>query len=263
MSERVRPRAPAAMRSILPLVLAALYLPLIVMVLNSFSGWTFNWYRELFNDPTLWEALGRSFSVAFSSSLIATVLALFAALALEKFVFIGRWPMNVLSTVSLMLPELVLSLSLLSWFSVFHLELNLRTVAIAHITLVLPFAILVIAARLQTMDNSVDDAARDLGAGEWQVLWRVTLPLLRPALISAFTLAFLLSFDDFLVTYYTNGAGADTLPVKLYSLMKTGLTPKIQALSSLMLLFSIALVALLVRLQSPAKAKAQAKATDS
>lgn len=235
------------MRSVLPFVLICLYLPLVVMVLNSFSGWTLAWYGELFADPTLWEALARSFTVALSASFLSTVLACFAALALEKFVFAGRWPMRVLSTISLMLPELVLSLSLLSWFSVLHWELSLATVVVAHITLVLPFAILVIAARLTSMDASIEDAARDLGAGEWQVLWRVTLPLMKPAVISAFTLSFLLSFDDFLVTYYTNGAGGDTLPVKLYSLMKSGLTPKIQALSSLMLLFSVALVALLVR----------------
>lgn len=250
MSERVRPRAPRAMQAILPLVLLALYLPLVVMVLNSFSGWTLAWYGELFHDPTLWEALGRSLSVAFSASVFSTLLACFAALALEKFVFVGRWPMRVLSTISLMLPELVLSLSLLSWFSLLHWELSLVTVVVAHVTLVLPFAILVIAARLQSMDASIEDAARDLGATEWQVLFRVTLPLLKPAVISAFTLAFLLSFDDFLVTYYTNGSGGDTLPVKLYSLMKSGLSPKIQALSSVMLLFSMALVFILVKFQA-------------
>lgn len=250
MMEQSRPRAPFAMRLILPLVLVALYLPLVVMVLNSFSGWTLNWYVELFHDDSLWTALVRSLSVAISSSLIATFLAACAALALERFVFAGRWPMRILSTISLMLPELVLALSLLSWFSVFHFSLSLATVSIAHVTLTLPFAILVIAARLQSMDGSVEDAARDLGAGEWQVLFRVTLPILKPALISAFTLAFLLSFDDFLVTYFTNGAGGDTLPVKLYSLMKSGLTPKVQALSSVMLIFSVAMVALLVRLQS-------------
>ena len=249
MSERIRPRAPRAMRSILPFVLSALYLPLIVMVLNSFSGWTLAWYIELFHDPTLWEALTRSLTVAFTASALSTVLACFAALALEKFVFVGRWPMRVLSTISLMLPELVLSLSLLSWFSALHWELSLATVVVAHITLVLPFAILVIAARLQLMDASIEDAARDLGAGEWQVLFRVTLPLLKPAIISAFTLSFLLSFDDFLVTYYTNGSGGDTLPVKLYSLMKSGLSPKVQALSTLMLAFSIGLVFILVKLR--------------
>jgi len=249
MVERVRPKAPKSLRAVLPIVLVALYLPLVVMVLNSFSGWTLHWYSELFDDPTLFEALGRSFLVAGSASLAATVLAVFAALALEKFVFVGRWPMRLLSTVSLMLPELVLSLALLSWFSVLHWELSLVTVVIAHVTLVLPFAILVIAARLTSMDASIEDAARDLGAGEWQVLSEITLPLLKPAIISAFTLSFLLSFDDFLVTYYTNGAGGDTLPVKLYALMKSGLTPKIQALSSLMLVFSVALVVILVKLR--------------
>ena len=247
MIEKIRPKAPRALRLVLPVVLTALYLPLIVMVLNSFSGWTFKWYGELFADQDLFEALARSAVVATTSSALATVLACAAALALEKFVFVGRWPMRVLSTISLMLPELVLSLSLLSWFSVLHWELSLATVVIAHVTLVLPFAILVIAARLTSMDASIEDAARDLGAGEWQVLTKITLPLLKPAVISAFTLSFLLSFDDFLVTYYTNGPGGDTLPVKLYSLMKAGLTPKIQALSSLMLLFSIIMVMILVR----------------
>ena len=204
MMERLRPKAPVGLRAVLPFVLAALYLPLIVMVLNSFSGWTLSWYGELFSDAALFESLGRSFVVAVSASCSATVLACFAALALEKFVFKGSWPMRVLSTISLMLPELVLSLSLLSWFSVLHWELSLATVVVAHITLILPFAILVIAARLTSMETSIEEAARDLGAGEWQVLSKITLPLLKPALISAFTLCFLLSFDDFLVTYYKN-----------------------------------------------------------
>lgn len=247
MSERIRPKAPRLLQSVLPIVLIALYLPLIVMVTGSFKGWTLRWYVELFQDPTLFEALLRSVGVASTSAALSTGLAIFAALALEKFVFAGRWPMRVLSTVSLMLPELVLSLSLLSWFSVLHWELSLMTVIIAHITLVLPFAILIIAARLTSTDASIEDAARDLGAGEWSVLSKVTLPLLRPAILSAFTLSFLMSFDDFLVTYYTNGAGHDTLPVKLYSLMKSGLSPKVQALSSLMLLVSVALVILLIK----------------
>lgn len=253
MNEAVRPRPPFAVRAILPLVLSALYLPLAVMVFNSFNdtsaGLTLQWYRELFADATLWEALLRSFGVALASAGVSTFLAVCGALALEKFVFAGKWPLRVLSTVSLMLPELVLSLSLLSWFALLKWPLSLMTVAIAHVTLTLPFAVLVIAARLTSLDQSIEDAARDLGAGEWTVLQRVTLPLLAPAIVSAFVLTFLLSFDDFLVTFYTNGAGGDTLPVKLYSLMKTGLSPKVQALSSIMLLFSVVLVAVLVRLR--------------
>jgi spermidine/putrescine transport system permease protein len=247
MIERVRPKAPRALQAILPFVLIALYLPLAVMIAGSFKGWTLQWYVELFQDETLFEALLRSVCVATSAAFLSTILAVCAALALEKFVFAGRWPMRILSTISLMLPELVLSLSLLCWFSVLHWELSLATVVVAHITLVLPFAILILASRLTSMDAAVEDAARDLGAGEFSVLTRITLPLLKPAIISAFTLSFLLSFDDFLVTYYTNGAGHDTLPVKLYALMKSGLSPKVQALSSLMLFASVALALLLLK----------------
>lgn len=256
MTERTRPRPPAIVRSALPAALILLYLPLVVMVVSSFlvrrsdgQAFSFDGYRELAGDATLWAALGRSLEVALASATAATALALIAALALERWVFPGRWPLRLLSTASLMLPELVLALSLLSWFASFGFELSLMTVIVAHVTLTLPFAILVIAARLQTLDPSLEEAARDLGASEGQVLTRVTLPLLLPGLGAAFVLAFLLSFDDFLVTFYTNGAGGDTLPVKLYSLMKTGLSAKVQALSSIMLLFSVALVALLVRLR--------------
>ena len=262
MNEVVRPQPPWIVRLVLPLVLVGLYLPLAVMVFNSFNdtatGLTLQWYRELFADSTLWESLGRSFGVAFTSALISTLLAVCGALALEKFVFAGKWPLRLLSTISLMLPELVLSLSLLSWFALLSWPLSLMTVAIAHVTLTLPFAVLVIAARLTSLDVNIEDAARDLGAGEWTVLRRVTLPLLAPAVVSAFVLAFLLSFDDFLVTFYTNGAGGDTLPVKLYSLMKTGLSPKVQALSSIMLLISVLLVAVLVRLRSKTASESKA-----
>ncbi len=238
------------------MTLVFLYLPLVVMVFASFvvkstdgiGSFTLDWYRELLHDPVLWAALARSFEVAGVSALVSTMLALVSALVLERWVFVGKWPLRLLSTASLMLPELVLALSLLSWFSLFKMELNLFTVIIAHVTLTLPFAILVIAARLQTLEPSLEEAARDLGASETQVLTRVTLPLMLPGVGAAFVLAFLLSFDDFLVTFYTNGAGGDTLPVKLYSMMRMGLTPKVQALSSIMLLMSVALVAVLVRL---------------
>ncbi|HVK61165.1 MAG TPA: ABC transporter permease [Bdellovibrionales bacterium] len=263
MNERTRPQAPALIRIILPAALIALYLPLVVMVAGSFlervdgsSRFSLRWYHELAHDPVLWGALGRSVTIAFSSAALSTVLAILGSLALERWVFKGRWPLRILSTISLMLPELVLALSLLSWFSVLHMQLSLVTVAIAHITLTLPFAIFVVGARLQTMEGSLEDAARDLGAGEWQVLTRVTLPLLGPAIVTAFLLAFLLSFDDFLVTFYTNGAGGDTLPVKLYSLMKTGLSPKLQALSTIMLLLSVVMVIMLVKLQQKNRSEA-------
>ena len=269
MDERSRPQAPRSLTWVLPVLLIGLYLPLVTMVIGSFfetgsgagetegsglfsslfSGLTLHWYHEVFQDPVLWESLARSCLVATASAMVATVLGLAGALVLDKWAFKGRWTLRGLSLVSLMMPELVLSLSLLSWYTLVGLPLSLNTVIIAHVTLVLPFVILVIGARLKGLDNSYEDAARDLGARESQVLLKVTLPLLAPAILTAFMLAFLISFDDFLVTFYTNGAGSDTLPVRLYSLMKTGLTPKVQALSSIMLLFSVALIYILVRLR--------------
>ena len=253
MDERSRPRIPKYIRLVLPALLAALYIPLIAMVVGSFlesaGVLTLRWYHEVFADPILWESLARSCLVATFAGLISTVLGLIGAIALDKWVFGGQWPLRALSLVSLMLPELVLSLALLSWYALIGLPLSLTTVIIAHVTLTLPFVILVIGSRLRGLDSSFEDAARDLGATETQVLFKVTLPLLAPAVLTAFLLAFLISFDDFLVTYYTNGAGSDTLPVRLYSLMKTGLTPKVQALSSLMLIASVTLIYILVKLR--------------
>lgn len=258
MMERTRPQPPFSLRSILPLVLAALYVPLLVMIAGSFSestpgsqqaAFSLRWYDEVFQDPELWAALARSLIVAGGSAAIATVLGALGALALDKWVFRGRVSLRGLSALSLMLPELVLALSLLTWFAMWGIELSLWTVIAAHVTLTLPFAILVIGARLKGLDPAYDDAARDLGAREWQILVRVTLPLLGPSILTAFLLAFLLSFDDFLITFYTNGAGSDTLPVRLYSMMKTGLSPKIQALSSIMLFVSVVFIVILVRLR--------------
>lgn len=265
MSEQSRPPIPMALRSILPITLLALYLPLVVMVVGSFapgsvgaeganvvgqdSRWTFQWYREVFEDPVLWSALLRSVVVAFASASASTLLGLLGALALDKWEFRGKTALKAFSSLSLMLPELVLGLSLLSWFAMFGVSLSLITVVAAHVTLTLPFVILVIGARLKGLDPSLDDAARDLGAREGQILLRVTLPLLKPSLVTGFILAFLISFDDFLVTFYTNGAGGDTLPVRLYSMMKQGMSPKIQALSSIMLLISVSLIGILFQLR--------------
>jgi spermidine/putrescine transport system permease protein len=257
MMERTRPQPPLLIRSILPIVLVALYIPLVVMVVGSFteptpgaaSHLSLRWYGEVFQDPVLWGSLVRSLIVAFGSATLSTVLGSLGALALDKWIFPGRSPLRGLSVLSLMLPELVLALSLLTWFALWGISLSLGTVIVAHVTLTLPFVILVIGARLKGLDPSYDDAARDLGASESQILLKVTVPLLAPSILTAFLLAFLLSFDDFLITFYTNGSGSDTLPVRLYSLMKTGLSPKIQALSSIMLFVSVALIVILVRLR--------------
>lgn len=248
--ERGRPRPPIPVRIVLPLMLLALYFPLIILVFGSFrdadGNFTLQWFSEVLADPELLEALSRSLIVAIGSSFTATVLGLLGAMALHRWRNRARLFLGWMSYVSLLTPELVLAISLLSWYALLGLRLSLATVVIAHVSLTLPFVIMVIGARLDGLDASLDDAARDLGATDWRILTRVTLPLLKPALVTGFLLAFLLSFDDFMVTFYTNGVGLDTLPVKLYGQMKLGLTPKLQALSTLMLFTSVVLVIVLV-----------------
>jgi spermidine/putrescine transport system permease protein len=252
--ERSRPQPPLWVQIVFWIAIAALFLPLIVLIISSLlettegqTKLTLRWYSDAINDPILLPALGRSLIVAFFSAIIATALGTLGALTLNRWKTPGYQILAAMSALSLALPELVLALSLLSWFALIGMPLSLSAVVIGHITLSLPFASLVIAARMKVLSPRLDDAARDLGASEWQVFSKINLPLLKPALMTSFLLCFLLSFDDFLVAFFTTGAGSDTLPVTLYSLMKSGLTPKLHALASLTLIGSSVLCWLLLR----------------
>jgi len=249
MSERFRPKPPRLVFVVLASVLFLLYLPIMVMMVNSFLdkvggqyAWTLHWYGDVFGDSGLVVALERSVMVALTSSAGSVLLGTGAALSLARGDSRYRKMLEQLSLTSLIIPELVFALALLLWFFVINLSLSLFTVIIAHITFCLSFSILTIGGRLDTLDRSLDDGARDLGASDWQILTKITIPLLAPAILSSFVLSFLLSFDDFLITFFTNGPGSDTLPIKLYGSIKTGVTPKISALSSMMFLFSVLVI---------------------
>ncbi|MBX3041740.1 MAG: ABC transporter permease [Bdellovibrionaceae bacterium] len=240
-SEHLRPKAPWFAGVVFTLVVVVLHLPLLFLFASSFferigETWVFTlrWFQEVLADQALAAAFLNSLIVAVTSSTLATVIGTGAAVALHRGGF--RWGpfLRALSLTSLVLPEIVFALALLSWFFLLKVTLGLHSVIAAHVTFILSYVILIVSARLSTMDSSVEDAARDLGAGEWKLLWRVTLPSIWPSVGAAFMLGFLLSFDDFLITFFVNGAGQDTLPVKLYTSMKIGLTPKLNALATLM-----------------------------
>lgn len=252
--ERRRPKPPSFVRWVLFGILVALYVPLICVVVGAFrqtagSG-VFNWFNEVLHDGSLLDALWNSIEVGFCASLGATILGAGAAIAIHRGRFWGRPLLEILSYVSLVLPEIVFALALLSWFFVLSVPLGLSTVIMAHITFSISYVILTIGSRLASFDPSLDDAARDLGASEVQILWKVTLPILGPSLIASFLLSFLLSFDDFLITFFVNGVGSDTLPVKLYAFMKIGITPKLNALATMM--WALTAVVLFVSFRSPA-----------
>jgi spermidine/putrescine transport system permease protein len=253
-SERHRPKPPHIVRFVLAVILIALYVPLICVVAGAFRQTeglgAFNWFQEVLQDDVLLAALWNSITVGLCASLGATVLGAGAAIAIYRGRFWGRPLLEILSYVSLVLPEIVFALALLSWFFVLNIPLGLPTVIMAHITFSISYVILTVGSRLASFDPSLDDAARDLGASELQILWKVTLPILGPSLVASFLLSFLLSFDDFLITFFVNGVGSDTLPVKLYGFMKIGITPKLNALATIM--WALTALVLFVSFRSPA-----------
>ncbi len=253
MNESKRPKPPSLAKWVFALTLILLYLPIGMMMVNSLvhqGDFSFKWYNDVFKDHVLLESLYRSLIVSFSSATGAVIIGTLGAIAIARSQTKLKKALEFFSTVSLILPELVFALSLLSWFFILKMDLSLITVVLAHITFTTCFVMLTVGARLTSFDISIEDAARDLGASDFTILWKIIIPLLKPAIITGFILSFLISFDDFLITFYTNGLGKDTLPIKLYSAMKIGLSPKLSALSTLMFLFTLSLTVIFFRTQN-------------
>lgn len=253
-TERTRPSAPLSTKVLLWVMLTLLYVPILVMFIGAFvrvseGAWHFTtqWFQQVFIDEALMDALVNSLLVAFGASVLSTALGTCAAIGVFRSCGKSKWLLNSLSVVSLIFPEIVFALALLAWFFLLGLELGLTTVIMAHVSFSLSYVMLTVGARLANMDASLEDAAYDLGASEWKVVTSILLPLLKPAILGGFILSFLLSFDDFLITYFVNGVGKDTLPVKLYTSLKMGVSPKLNALSSIMLLLTLTVLVFFFR----------------
>jgi spermidine/putrescine transport system permease protein len=234
---------------------AFLYVPLAVVVLYSFNdsrlnaewvGFTLDWYRVLFDDTEMLVAARNSLLIAFFSSLVATVLGTMAGLAMHRYRL--RWlPLLVVTPVAM--PEILLGVSLLVFFiQVLHLTLGMLSVVLAHITFSIGFVAIVVRARLAGMDESLFEAARDLGATPWQTFRLVTFPLILPAVVAGALMAFTLSIDDFVITFFTAGVGVSTLPLQIYSMIKIAVTPEVNAVSTLLMLLTLIMVLAAARL---------------
>jgi spermidine/putrescine transport system permease protein len=227
------------------LVLAFFYLPIGVLILNSFNssrfgttwqGFTFKWYERLLEREDLWTALMNSLEVAAFASIGAMILGTCAAFALHRYRSRLQTAHQLLITMPLVIPEILMGMSLLLLFVALGRPLSLVTVTIAHVTFCVSYVTLVVQARLQDFDFQIVDAARDLGATRLQAFRKVVLPLLAPGILAGGLLAFTLSVDDFVVTFFVKGPGADTLPVVIYSMIKKSREfPVINALSTLLL----------------------------
>ena len=236
------------------LALAFLYAPLVVLIVYAFNanrlaliwtGFSPRWFAVALANEDLRRAAVNSLIVAAVAMPVSTLVALPAALAFERGRFLpGRAAGEALIALPLIAPEIITAIATLVLFQTIHLDAGLVNVILAHVVFCIPFALLPIRARLRDMPADIEDAARDLYAAPWQVFRRVTLPLLMPAIVAGATLAFVISLDDFLITLMVAPAGATTLPVYLYGMLRLGVTPEANAAATILLGVSIAAVTL-------------------
>jgi spermidine/putrescine transport system permease protein len=235
-----------------------LYAPIIVLVIFSFNasrfvttwdGFSLRWYQELFQDQAMATALRNSLVVAVSSTLVSTVFGTMVALAMERRKFVGKVAFDALLYLPIIIPDIAMAVMLLLFFVLVSIQLSLITIIISHVAFNISFVAIVVRARLVGFDRSLEEAAQDLGANELQTFWHVTLPLLMPGILAGALLAFTLSLDDFVITFFVAGVGATTLPLRIYSMVKLGITPVINAISTLLLMVSMSLVLVSMFLQ--------------
>jgi spermidine/putrescine transport system permease protein len=251
MLEKIKPKAPKVLGYSLVFVFLLLNLPLVHLMWASFffeNQVSLHWYRYLFTDLGFIKSLWTSVFVATVSSLIASIFGFVSALAMWNLTDSKlRWHQRVtkrLLNVTMILPEIVIAISLMSWFALLNIPLGLTALVLSHTTFCIVFSFLVFNSRLSSLDPAIELAALDLGASNLQILIKVWLPLLKPAFYSSFFICFLMSFDDFLISFFMTSAGWDTLPIKLFSEMRTGLSPKLSALATVMMIISTALILL-------------------
>lgn len=250
------------------LIFAFFYTPILVLIIFSFNagrsgtiweGFSLRWYGELANDPAILSAFTNTVIVAFVATILSTIIGTMISLAMERHHFPFKLPLDAVLYMPIIIPEIVIALATLLFFIiVFNMVKNLfgitwglglPTIIIAHVAFTISFVATIVRARLVDMDPTMEQAARDLYADEWQTFRRVTFPLLMPAIVSGALMGFTLSLDDFLITFFVSGPGSTTLPILVYSKVKFGVTPDLNALATLLLVFSIGLVLLAQFLQ--------------
>jgi len=231
--------------TVLLVCLAFLFLPLVVIVVYSFnsakgmvwSGFSLGWYEKLFMHSTkLWTSFGNSLIIAFASALVSTILGTLAAIGVNWYRFRGRLYIQTISFLPMVLPEVIIGISMLIFFSAVNVPLGMLTIFIAHTTFCLPFVFLMVLARLDEFDFSIIEAAHDLGASERQTLFKVIIPAIMPGIMSGFLMSVTMSLEDFVITFFVSGPGSTTLPLYVFSMVRYGISPVINALSFVMIL---------------------------
>ena len=224
------------------LAFSYIYLPILLLIIFSFNsqrlnirweGFTLHWYEVLFNNRDVLLATRNTLIIASISTLVATTIGTFAALALQRYRFPGYTVAELILYIPVIIPEVVMGISLLVFFALIKFRLGLTTITLSHIAFNIPFVTLVVRARLHGFDKAIEEAAMDLGANRLITFWRVTLPTIMPGVLAGALLAFTLSLDDYVITYFTAGPGSTTLPLRVFSMVRFAVTPEVNALSAL------------------------------
>lgn len=233
------------------LVVIFMYLPISVLVVNSFNanrygirwdGFTWKWYEKLLQNQDMINAAIHSLTIGFLASTLVTIIGALVSIAVYRYRFRGRKLVQGLLLLNMITPDIVMAIAFLILFITLGFSLGFTTLLIAHITFCLPYAIIVISSRLQGFDHRMLEAAKDLGAPERVILMKIVLPLIFPAIAASWLLSFIISMDDVIISSFTSGAGYEPLPVRVFSLVKSGVTPDVNAVATIMVLISIIVV---------------------
>ncbi len=253
-------------------VFVFLYAPIVILVVFSFNdsrrnivwqGFTTDYYVLAAQNASLIEAFSNSLIIAFVSTILSTVIGALLALALWRFRFPGKAALDGAAALPIVIPEICMGVALLvffnrvGWPSGMPWPLNLGPIIIGHIAFSFPFVAVVVRARMAGFDRSLEEASKDLGASEWQTFWNVTVPFMKSGLIAGGLLAMTLSLDDFVITFFTSGPGTLTFPVQVYSMVRFGATPEVNAASTVLIVVTILLTIIAVRWQRPDKEAAK------
>jgi spermidine/putrescine transport system permease protein len=255
-------------------VVLYLYAPLITLMAFSFNtsrrnivwrGFTLDWYRQAFEDSDLIAAFGNSLTIAAVSTVVSVALGALTAMLLWRFRFPGKPALEGALGLPIVVPEICMGVAMLVFFTQILpwptdmiWPLNLGAIIISHISFSFSFVAIVIRGRLASFNRELEEAARDLGAGEWRIFWDVLVPHMRPGLLAGALLAFTLSLDDFVITFFTSGPDTTTFPVKVYSMVRFSVTPEVNAASTILIVLTVALTAIALRVSGGSVATIEA-----
>ncbi|MBT9777864.1 ABC transporter permease subunit [Clostridium sp. MCC353] len=232
-------------------LLLLMYLPIAVVVIYSFnvsknttvwSGVTLDWYLKMFRNRGLLEALRNSVVLAALSSSAAGIIGTLGAVGMARVSFKSKGAVEYISTLPIMIPEIILGMVFMAFFAMLSLPFGMLTLVLGHTTFCVPYVFMMVKASLVGIDKSLAEAAKDLGASEPRAFWDITLPLIMPAVVSGMLLAFAMSLDDVVISIFVTGAKTNTLPIRIYTQLKSGVTPEINALCSIMLVVTFVIV---------------------